>query len=72
MDDKTALFCEISLDPMNELLQMLEYKPLKKAPTQEVFASILQVLNDTLPEDKYLLLKILQTLMKRNHTKISI
>ena len=69
MDDKAAFLCEILLDPMNGFLQMLQSKPLRKAPTQEVFVSILQVLNKILTEDKYLLLKILQTLMKRNRQR---
>ena len=39
--DETALFCEILVDPMNVFLQTLESK------AREVFASILQGLNET-------------------------
>ena len=37
-DDETTLFCEILVDRMNEFLQKLEYKGLKKALIQGVFA----------------------------------
>ena len=37
-DDETTLFCEILVDRMNGFLQKLEYKGLKKALIQGVFA----------------------------------
>ena len=38
---------------MNRFIQMLESKALKKAPTREVFALSLQVLNEALTEEGF-------------------
>ena len=40
-DDETVLLCEVLSDPMNNYLNTLETKALKKAPTREVFQAIL-------------------------------
>ena len=52
-DDETVLLCEILVNPINGFLQALESKALKKLPTREVFASILQVLNQALTEEEF-------------------
>ena len=68
-DDQTALLCEVLVDPMNGFLQKLESKALKQAPNWEVFGSILQVFNKALTEEGF---AIKNSLIKRNHSKISI
>ena len=57
--DETALLSEILMDPMNGFLQTLESKALIKAPTREVFASTLQVLNEVLTKQGLAIKKIL-------------
>ena len=50
---EAVLLCAILVDPMNGFLQTLESKALKKAPAREVFASILQVLNEASTEEGF-------------------
>ena len=54
MDNETVPLCEIFVNPINGFLQALESKSLiKAAATQEVFAAILQVLKEALPEEGF-------------------
>ena len=52
-DDETILLCEILADPLNNYLQTLETKALKKAPTKEVFQAILNDFNEEMRRNEF-------------------
>ena len=66
--DETNLFCEILADPVNNFMQTLERKALKKASRKEVFEDIALDFNSGFQDQSFLENNDKHFKGKRKHT----
>ena len=53
--EETELFCEVLVDPVNNFLETLEKKALKKSSTKEVFEAILDELKTEMLKEEFII-----------------